>query len=640
MRFKGSGHEMHIVLAPLWHILQPPFGIASLKAYLEHYGVKVQCHDLNIEFYHQHKSQHGEMFMERNISWFQKQQLFNKHIKPLLEPFFDRWISQFDELPAMMGFSTYYCNKLATLLLAGKIKRLSPNTVTVLGGPSTMSDADLVLNQHVDIEVIREGEQTLLELAQGSIPKHEIKGLVFIEDGKQVFTGERPLIKDINTLPIPDFSDFDVLKYTLDMRRKSIVLPITSSRGCVGKCRFCFETEYWKHFRPKKPESILESMDQYNRVYATNNFVFSDSIFTGHLGYIEKLCDLLLEGRRDYSWGGQARFSDRMGAALLKKMAAAGCTHMELGLETGSQRLLDDMNKKIKIQVVEQNLRDLKRAGIRVGVFLMNGYPTETEEDFQATLDFLDKNHDYIDTIFLSAGFNFNPHSWAYDNMDKFDVKYDSKGKWYNSLVNSRIIEKRNRAVEQKMQELKLKSKEIFNSSSFNKISSTQRGNIVNIPPDSWNASEFDVWKASYWAPKEGFSEGFEHMVARNKGQITYKFGFSPVKFKKISISARVASHSKLPERILENSSSITLLVNSVEAGTKQVYYEWPFCSVKEWIIEDPELIRRMNICEGENSVTFRVEDSEFSNGITIYYRAIDPKLKRHEMPIVIEFIE
>ena len=134
------------------------------------------------------------------------------------------------------------------------------------------------------------------------------------------------------------------------------------------------------------------------------------------------MCDLIIEKKLPVRWGGMARVRPQMDREFLEKAYKAGCRALLFGVESGSQRVKDHMKKNVKIEVEERVIRDCTEVGIHVGAFVLVGYVTESEEDFQATLDFIGRNHRYLGSVYPGMGLNIFPGSELYDRREELGV--------------------------------------------------------------------------------------------------------------------------------------------------------------------------------------------------------------------------
>ena len=132
--------------------------------------------------------------------------------------------------------------------------------------------------------------------------------------------------------------------------------------------------------------------------YGLRHFSMEDSTINGNIREFEKMCDLIISDKLRVTWGGKARIESKMSRDLIRKAYQAGCRGFVFGIESASQRVLDHMRKNVKISDVEKVIINCHEAGIAVGCFFIVGYVNETEEDFEETLQFIRRNHQYIDT--------------------------------------------------------------------------------------------------------------------------------------------------------------------------------------------------------------------------------------------------
>jgi len=311
----------------------------------------------------------------------------------------------------IIGFTVHFSSSWASLALARKIKERDKTRIIVFGGPDCARQlrGDYYIRQEcVDIVVHGEGEKPLLEIiekAQKQERIEEIKGGLVLKDGKIIEGGYLPGIEDLDTLPIPDYSDF---KEDIDLRlyREPHRLDIFDSHSCPTHCHFCSEWQFWGKFRSKSGERIFEEVRTHMaRFPQVNYFYFIGSLVNGDISALEEFCDLVTQSALKITWAGQAVIRQEMTPALLGKMKDSGCSWLGYGIESGSPRLLERVNKKFSLEEAARVLRDTKAAGISTQANFMFGIPGETKEDFQGTLDFLKKNYASMDSILASQSF-------------------------------------------------------------------------------------------------------------------------------------------------------------------------------------------------------------------------------------------
>lgn len=390
-----------LVVAPNWSTKTPPLGSAILAATVQRAGHEGRIFDLNARCWSRGDRHQKRFWVDRKF-WGEKN-FFETFLAPWLEPEIDRLIEDLREWKAdIVGFTVFQSSLLCTLLAAGKVRQRLPGVKIVFGGPSvTQCELEQGIEKYrpvVDLAVIGEGEETLEEVLARWDQGRSLEGCAgiayFGADGKWKFEGMRPAMK-MDRVPAPSFDGIDWENYPNNPK----VLPIMMSRGCVAKCTFCSETRFWKIYRFRDPESVFQEMKAGAEKHGITEFEFNDSLVNGNFKQLERLVDLLNEARLGLRWQGLARLDRRMTPELLKKMADAGCTILRYGFESGSQKITDLMEKRTTVELANQVVRDTSRAGIQAVLQVIVGFPGETEQDFQATLDFIAENAGFIGAV-------------------------------------------------------------------------------------------------------------------------------------------------------------------------------------------------------------------------------------------------
>ncbi|MBN2055922.1 cobalamin-dependent protein [bacterium] len=275
-------------------------------------------------------------------------------------------------------------------------KETLPDALVVMGGiHPTILPEETMADAHVDVLVRGEGELTFLELvktwsdneALGSVP-----GLTYREDGRVVHTAARPFIEDLDTLPFPALHLIPMERYH-QIPDATFALPlrgIITSRGCPFKCIFCSARQISGFkYRYRSPENVLEEVDILVRDYGARQLAILDDNFVVDRDRTMGICEGLI--RRGYHkrlvYTCAAR-ADQVDLELLKTMKRSGCKLVSFGVETGTQRLLDLIQKDLDQAQLRTATSAAKRAGLLVRGTLILGLPTETYEDSLATIRF------------------------------------------------------------------------------------------------------------------------------------------------------------------------------------------------------------------------------------------------------------
>jgi|GEM_PF-275223 len=293
--------------------------------------------------------------------------------------------------PLIIGFSTMTENFQNGLLLAKFVKNIYPKSVVIFGGPHvTFLDKDVLReNSCVDIVVRREGEYTMIELAEFFIQKkgvlEDIKGISYKRNGTIIRTAVRPLIKELDKLPFPErnIPDLDGILYPKKVRQ-----VIITSRGCPGKCKFCAASALAGGKYRMRSINNLANEIAYLKRNGVKFISFGDDTISADFSRLIALCDVLKD--IDIRWAGECRV-DVMTKDLAITLANSGCVGLQFGVESGSQDLLDQMGKDITIKQVEQAVKWCVDAGLYIICSLMIGIPEDTLTTIKQTIDFAEK---------------------------------------------------------------------------------------------------------------------------------------------------------------------------------------------------------------------------------------------------------
>lgn len=401
-------------LIPEWSVLYPPFNLARLAAVAKEEGYGVHVRDLNIEAFHQYKSnwRHNLDYNPWDASkdWKWGQPFYQQELHPHLEPILLKYLDEIEILqPTAVGFTLYYCNEAPVLWFAKEVKRRYPHIKIVVGGPQTHGSYWRPAREF-DYIVSGEGEELVLEVLK------ELE-----ENG---YTSQRWLKNEINgkinlsALPNPYYDDIDLTNYN---RPNSVASEL--SRGCVAKCVYCLETHYWK-YRYRTAESALsEIIDLYKKGI---NFVhFIDSLVNGNLKELRKFAVGVVENDLKIKWTGYARADKRMDYEFFLDLAKSGCYSLNYGFESGSNKVLDDINKKNTREDIEENLKNSSLVGIKTDSNWLLGFPTETLNDFYQTLIIIYRTRNYNHlSISGGAGMGISSDMIAAHSFDHFNISY------------------------------------------------------------------------------------------------------------------------------------------------------------------------------------------------------------------------
>lgn len=436
-----------LIVCPCWTIHQPPLGAAYLVAYLRSKGHEVRALDLGIDLYTRVEEKYRYMFeMGENSYWMHR---FTETRKLLdLDRIVDNWADMILDTDAkIVGFSMYSTTTQISLLLAQRIKKKDKDKIIVFGGPSCLREDqayDFIKKDFVDAIIVGEGEVTLGELINSLENRsYYCPGAIVKHDGEIIDCGDKPPIRHLDKLPFPDFKDFTFERYS-----EPFSIPILTSRGCPGKCTFCAErNSLGASFRWRSAENVFEEFKYQKTVDNYSNFCMVDSTINGNLHELEKLCNYMIEKELKISWGGKARIRPEMHKEFFRKMRKAGCGVLDYGIESASQRVLDDMQKMLDIKCAGKVLKDTYESGIMTNCFFIIGYPTETRLDFLRSIIFVIKNRRHMSRVMIGSGCGIPPGSYLYSRLKDYDIVMEegSYSSWYTKNGTNTYRERKRR---------------------------------------------------------------------------------------------------------------------------------------------------------------------------------------------------
>ena len=312
--------------------------------------------------------------------------------------------------PEWVGYTSYTANISAIKIISEKVRAANPNIKQVIGGVHATLDKNILKTlTSVDYSIQREGEEAMTALVENKDPKN-IPGVVYRAKDTLINNGIAPVIKDIDSLPMPERKKFWGIS---EEEKKNVdVSYINTIRGCPYKCTYCASPFHWdrKTTRLRTPESVIEEMIHLKEHYwhATkfdysasanisekdslkiedNTLVyFVDDVFTVNKKRVKKLLRMMIDQKLDMKWKCEAR-ADHLDDEICQLMAEAGCERVKIGFESGSDRILSQVKKLETRDEMLAGAAMLKKAGVPFSGYFMAGFPGETDEDVRQTIDF------------------------------------------------------------------------------------------------------------------------------------------------------------------------------------------------------------------------------------------------------------
>ena len=342
-----------LLINPYSNILndEPPLGIAHIASFLEKNGIDVKLYDFAV-------LNHGIGEIKRIIR---------------------------EESPDVLGLTFLTSSRFNAFEIARFANSLGIKVIA--GGPHISFTAAETLGEHpyFDFAVLGEGEITTHELlkylAGDGREIKDINGIAFREDGRVVFTPHRQFIEDLENLPMPAWHLLPMNRYPHH--------TLMGYRGCCSDCVFCSSPNFWKKkIRGISATAFVDQIEYLIKNYGKKRFLFRDDYFTLNKTWVTEVCDRILRKNIRIKWSCQGRVTNP-DESLFRHMKRAGCYQICFGIESGSERVLGAIRKKIDKEEAKKTIRLARKTGFNtIGTFFMLGHPTETEEDMKATYDF------------------------------------------------------------------------------------------------------------------------------------------------------------------------------------------------------------------------------------------------------------
>jgi radical SAM superfamily enzyme YgiQ (UPF0313 family) len=253
------------------------------------------------------------------------------------------------------------------------------------------------LERGADFVLIGEGEQTLLELVSGIRDGQQdlsaIPGLAFLQNKLPVKSPARKVMKDLDSLPLPAWDLIDMEDYRKMWMEKHgyFSLNIGTTRGCPFKCNWCAKPIYGNRYHARSPQHVVEELKLLKQRYGFDHIWFCDDIFGLKPGWVNEFADRVEQEGLRFRFKIQSRADLLLQENYVRALARAGCDNSWMGAESGSQKILDAMDKGTTVGQIAEATELLREHGIRPSFFIQFGYPGETKEDIGMTIRMINK---------------------------------------------------------------------------------------------------------------------------------------------------------------------------------------------------------------------------------------------------------
>lgn len=343
-----------------------------------------------------------------------------------------------DFLVANIATPTFQSDMMAIKLA----KDINPSICTIVKGAPflTYNTNTIYENPFIDYVIIGEAEFTLKEILEG-VPDNEILGSCYRENFQPIKNEKRPFIENLDELPFPARHLVDNSIYRRPDNGK-VQAVVKVARGCPFHCFFCLATPVsGAKVRKRSPENIVAELKECVEKYNIRNFLFWSDIFNLDREWTLELCRKIIESGLKITWSSNTR-ADTMDDEMAKMMYKSGCRLVSIGVESGSQKMLDKIGKKITLDNIRNTVKILKKNKIKIYNYFVIGLPWETEETVEETIKFaieLDSNFISFYTATPLPGTKY----FAYAMLNKLvEGNLDFRSAYYEPVVRSESLSK------------------------------------------------------------------------------------------------------------------------------------------------------------------------------------------------------
>ena len=321
-------------------------------------------------------------------------------------------------------------------------KEIVPSICTIVKGAPflTYNTNTIYENPFIDYVIMGEAELTLKDILDG-VPDNEILGICYRENFQPVKNDKRPFIDNLDILPFPARHLVDNSIYKRPDNGK-VQAVVKVARGCPFHCFFCLATPVsGAKVRTRSPENIVAELKECVEKYNIKNFLFWSDIFNFNREWTLELCQKIIKSGLKITWSSNTR-ADTMDEEMARMMYKSGCRLVSIGVESGSQKMLDNIGKKITLDDIRNTVKILKKNKIKIYNYFVIGLPWETEETVEETIKFaieLDSNFISFYTATPLPGTKY----FAYAMMNKLvEGNLDFRSAYYEPVVRSEYLSK------------------------------------------------------------------------------------------------------------------------------------------------------------------------------------------------------
>ena len=305
-------------------------------------------------------------------------------------------------------------------------------TVIVSSSDST-DHYEKYIEEGADIVLLGEAEMTLVELVnalqESKIDISAIPGIAFKQKDCVIKTAKRNVLKDLDSLPLPAWDLVDIKPYRQSWLAHVgyFSMNMGTTRGCPFKCNWCAKPIYGNRYNSRSPQNVVRELKILKEKFQFDHIWFCDDIFGLKPGWVNEFADLVERENLDFNFKIQARADLLLQENYIRDLARAGCDNIWMGAESGSQKILDAMDKGTTVDQIHTSTKLIRKYGMKPSFFIQFGYVGETKEDIKKTIRMINELLPY--EIGISVSYPL-PGTGFYDKV-KPDLK--EKANWTDS---------------------------------------------------------------------------------------------------------------------------------------------------------------------------------------------------------------
>lgn len=330
--------------------------------------------------------------------------------------------------PDYVGIQIYTGTFKSAQMVADIVKKINPKIKVVVGGAHPTLDPEGTKYKNYDYIIEGEGEFQMLDMI-GWNGHHDLNVTRMMDKTK------------IDCLPFPERSPESYWKNQTNINKAYLI----TSRGCPYECTYCASPKIWnKKVRYRSVENILDELQHLSVVCKDQMIRFQDDTFTANRERTEEICRGIIDRKLNIQWGCITRL-DKVNKELLMLMKKSGCTMIKVGVESGSDRILEQIKKNITVSRIRSGVNLIKEVDIPLTVYFMVGFPGETNEDVKASIELAQEINaeytslslvtPYLGTQIFSEAKNLKKPNWEY-------FYHQSPEMILNDSIDKELIEK------------------------------------------------------------------------------------------------------------------------------------------------------------------------------------------------------